>query len=69
MVRIYAVCSYVWCNVNFSYTMFICIAMNSSEVMSHLKLVPGNLDSKASCALITFLYPIMFKLITVTCLG
>jgi hypothetical protein len=33
--------------------MFICIAMNSSEVTSHLKtkLVHGNLESKASCAL------------------
>jgi hypothetical protein len=33
--------------------MFICIATNSSEVTSHLntKLVPGNLESKASCAL------------------
>jgi hypothetical protein len=33
--------------------MFVCIATNSSEVTSHLKtkLVPGNLESKASCAL------------------
>jgi hypothetical protein len=32
--------------------MFVCIATNSSEVTSHLKskLVPGNLESKASCA-------------------
>jgi hypothetical protein len=22
----YAVCAYVWCNVNFAYTMFVCIA-------------------------------------------
>jgi hypothetical protein len=28
----YAVCSYVWCVVNFVYTMFVCIATNSSEV-------------------------------------
>jgi hypothetical protein len=28
----YAVCSYVWCDVNFVYTMFICIATTSSEV-------------------------------------
>jgi hypothetical protein len=49
----YAVCSYVWCDVNFVYTMFVCIATNSSEVTSHLKtkLVPGNLESKASCAI------------------
>jgi hypothetical protein len=48
--------------------MFVCIAMNSSEVMSHLKtkLVPENLESKASCALDHFsLYPIMFLLINV----
>jgi hypothetical protein len=33
--------------------MFVCIATNSGEVTSHLnsKLVPGNLESKASCAL------------------
>jgi hypothetical protein len=37
----------------FVYTMSICIATISSEVASHLKykLVPGNLKSKASCAL------------------
>jgi hypothetical protein len=33
--------------------MFVCIAMNSSEVTSHLKSkrVPGDLKSKASCVL------------------
>jgi hypothetical protein len=33
--------------------MFVCIATSSSEVTSHLKtkLVHGNLESKASCAL------------------
>jgi hypothetical protein len=32
--------------------LFVCIAMSSSEVTSHLKtkLVPGNLESKTSCA-------------------
>jgi hypothetical protein len=51
--------------------MFACIAMSSSEVTSHLKakLVPGNLEPKASCALDHFIYPIMFLLITVTCSG
>jgi hypothetical protein len=55
----YAVCSYVWCDVNFSYTMFVCIAMNSSDVTNHLKtnLVPGYLESKASCALDHFYLP------------
>jgi hypothetical protein len=37
----------------FFYTMFVCIATISNEVTSYLKskLVPGNLESKASCAL------------------
>jgi hypothetical protein len=68
----YAVCSYVWCDVNVAYIMFICIATSSSEVMSHLKtkLVPRNLESKANCALDhSSLYLIMFLLITVTCSG
>jgi hypothetical protein len=25
----YAVCSYIWCDVNFSYTLFVCIATTS----------------------------------------
>jgi hypothetical protein len=39
--------------------MFVCIAMNSSEVTSHLKtkLVPENLECKASCALDHFSLP------------
>jgi hypothetical protein len=55
----------------FAYTMSVCIATNSNEVTSHLKtnLVPGDLKSKTSCALITLLYLIMFLLITVTCSG
>jgi hypothetical protein len=70
----YAICSHDWCDVNFVYTMFVCIAMTSSEVTSHLKTkvgeVPGNLKSKASCALDHFsLYLIMFLVITVTCSG
>jgi hypothetical protein len=51
------------CDVNFVCTMFVYIATSSSEVTSHLKtkLVPGNLKSKASCALDHFsLYLIMF---------
>jgi hypothetical protein len=33
--------------------LFVCIATSSSEITSHLKtkLVPGNLESKTSCAL------------------
>jgi hypothetical protein len=39
--------------------MFVCIATSSSEVTSHLKtkLVSGNLESKASCALEYFSLP------------
>jgi hypothetical protein len=73
----YLICSHDWCDVNFfAYTMFVCNATSSSEVTSHPKTnlvkVAGisSLESKASCALDHFyLYPIMFLLITVTCLG
>jgi hypothetical protein len=38
--------------------MFVCIATSSSEVTSHLtKLVPVDLESKASCALDHFSLP------------
>jgi hypothetical protein len=39
--------------------MLVCIAMNNSEVTRHLKtkLVPRNLESKASCALDHFSLP------------
>jgi hypothetical protein len=55
----YAVCSYVWCDVNFAYTMFFCIATSSSEVTSHLKtkLVLGNLESKELCPWSPFSLP------------
>jgi hypothetical protein len=45
--------SHVWCNVILcTLCLFVCIATSSSEVTSHLKTksVPGNLESKASCA-------------------
>jgi hypothetical protein len=46
----YAVCAYVWCDVNFAYTMFVCIATFSSEVTRILntKLVPVNLKYNTS---------------------
>jgi hypothetical protein len=28
----YLVCTYVWCDVNFIYNMFVCIATTSNEV-------------------------------------
>jgi hypothetical protein len=54
-----AICSYVWCDVNFAYAMFVCIVTTSSEVTRILntKLVPGDLKSKASCALDHFSLP------------
>jgi hypothetical protein len=69
----YAICSHDWCDVNFAYTMFICIAMSSSEVTSYLKtkLVKYLRISslRQVVPLITFLYLIMIMLITVTCTG
>jgi hypothetical protein len=53
--------------------MFVCIATTSSEVMSHLKIdlekYLGILSLRQLVPLITFLYLIMFLLITVTCSG
>ena len=67
----YAVCSYVWCDVNFIYTMFVCIATTSSEVTSHLKiiLVPGILSPRQVVPLTIFIYPIMFFIIILSCIG
>jgi hypothetical protein len=48
----YTICSHDWCDISFSYTMFVCIATSSSEVTSHLKtnLVKyvGNLKSQVN---------------------
>jgi hypothetical protein len=66
----YAICSYVWCDLNFVYTIFVCMATFSSEVTSHLKskLVPGISCPMQVVPLITF-YPIMFFIITYQCIG
>jgi hypothetical protein len=58
----YAVCAYVWCDVNFAYTMFVCVATTSSEVTSHLKgkLVPRILSLRQVVPLITPFYLMMF---------
>jgi hypothetical protein len=42
-----------------TYCLFVCIATCSSEITSHLntKLVPKNLESKASCVLDHFSLP------------
>jgi hypothetical protein len=41
----YAVCSYVWCDVNFVYTMFVCIAMTSTRFRGSEEL-PWYLESQ-----------------------
>jgi hypothetical protein len=57
----HAVYSYVWCDVNFAYIMFVYIAtlaVRLRESEDH----PGtwNLKSQASCALDHFFYTLMF---------
>jgi hypothetical protein len=56
----YVVYSYVWCDVNFAYTMFVRIATFSSEDTSHLKskLVPGISSARQVVPLITYFYPV-----------
>jgi hypothetical protein len=49
----YSVCTYVWCDVNFIYTLSVCIDKTSA----------------ASCALDHIYYPIMFFIITIQCIG
>jgi hypothetical protein len=51
--------------------MFVCIATFSSEVMSHLKskLVPRILSPRQVVPLITFIYPIIFSIIILACIG
>jgi hypothetical protein len=58
----YVVYSYVWCDVNFAYTMYVCIATFSSEDTCHLKskLVPGISSARQVVPLITPFYPAMF---------
>jgi hypothetical protein len=67
----YAIYSHDWCDVNFAYTMFVCIATSSSEVTSHLKtkLVKcfGISSLRQVVPLITLLYLIMLLLVTMTC--
>jgi hypothetical protein len=70
----HAFCSDVWCDVNFSYTMFVCIA--SSRRASDLgprysaggKYWAGA-HWRQVVPLTTFIYPIMFSIITLACLG
>jgi hypothetical protein len=51
--------------------MFVCIAITSSEVTSHLKskLVPGISSPRQVVPLITSFYPVMFLLIIMICIG
>jgi hypothetical protein len=66
----YIVCSYVWCDVNFAYTMFVCIStttVRSWESENHPST--WNLKSQTSCVLDHFFYPVMFLLIIMICIG
>jgi hypothetical protein len=67
----YAVYSYVWCHVNFAYTMFVCIATFSSEDTCHLKskLVPRISSPRQVVPLITSFYPVIFLLVILICIG
>jgi hypothetical protein len=51
--------------------MFVCIATFSSEDTSHLKsmLVPGMSSPRHVVPLTTFIYPIMFSIIILSCIG
>jgi hypothetical protein len=51
--------------------MFVCVATTSSEATSHMmsKLVPGISSPRQVMPLITFIYPIMFSIITYSCIG
>jgi hypothetical protein len=51
--------------------MFVCIAMFSGEDTSHLKskLVSGISSPRQVVPLITFIYPIMFSIIILACIG
>jgi hypothetical protein len=55
----YIVCYYVWCDVNFAYTLFVCIATISSEDTCHLRiiLVPGISSPRQVVPLITSFLP------------
>jgi hypothetical protein len=57
-----AFCTYVWCDVNIAYTLFVCIATFSSEDTCHLKskLVPGFSSPRQVVPLITSFYLVMF---------
>jgi hypothetical protein len=62
MNHYYLNCIYVWCDVNFVYTMFVHIASTSSGVASHLGiiLVTGIPSARQVVLLITYFYPAMF---------
>jgi hypothetical protein len=54
--------SYVWCDVNFAYTMFVRITTFSSEDTCHLKIIllPGISSARQVVPLITSFYLAMF---------
>jgi hypothetical protein len=66
-----SVYAYVWCDINFAYTMFVFIATFSNEDTCHLKskLVHRISSPKQVVPLITFFYPVMFLLFIMICIG
>jgi hypothetical protein len=70
----HAFCSVVWCDVNFCYTMFVCIFASRQASYWGSKCSAGG-DCWAGARwrqvvpLITYIYPIMFLLIIMICIG
>jgi hypothetical protein len=70
----YAICSHVWHNINFFYTMSICIASSRRASDRGPRCLAGG-DCRAGARwrqvvpLITSIYPIMFMLIIIICIG
>jgi hypothetical protein len=46
----YAVCAYVWCDVNFAYTLFVLLRLARGYESSEEQVGTWNLKSQASCA-------------------
>jgi hypothetical protein len=69
----HALCSVVWCDVNFCYTMFGCIVASTSKPQripgfSRWRLLSRS-SLKASCVVDHFFYSVMFLLIIMICIG
>jgi hypothetical protein len=70
----HALYSSVWCDINFSYTMSVCIVASRRVSDRGLRHSAGGkywagARWRQVVPLTTFIYPIMFSIITLTCLG